>query len=334
MAAHASSLAEGRNRRIVAIVALCAAVAAGAVVGVTLLETRGQTTTLPGAVTKARPGTPALQLEFGLRRDPEALALARAETLLDRAQNPEPAQAAAIFRRYHSVEAQLGLLFATWRGPSSLPAVQRLAAAHPDDPAAQLNLGWADYQAGRNAAAVAAWQKVARAYPDSPWGVDASDVLYAKPHVPPGLPPIVLDVPVPGSITAQSLAALRRAAAAPDARAKLVYGWALWSLERPLSAERELAAAARLEPHDALARTAAAVGLFTKKDPKRPFGHLGPLTAVFPHSPAVEFHLGVLLLYIGQRAKAAEQLHAAVADGPQTIYAKDARQLLAGLGTK
>lgn len=330
MASHVSSLAEPRNRRIVAIVALCAVAAAGAVVGATLLEVRGQTTTVPDAVTAPRSGPPVLQLEFGLRRDPEARALSQAETLLDHPPG-EPAQAAAIFGRYHSLDAQLGLLFATWHGPSSLPAVQRLAAAHPHDPAAQLNLGWADYQAGRNAAAAAAWQQVARAHPDSAWGVDAEYNLYAKKGDPPGLPPLVLSVPVPGAITAQALAALRRAAAKPDARAKLVYGWALWSLERPLSAERELAAAARLEPHDALARTAAAVGLFSWKDPRRAFGHLGPLTAVFPHSPVVEFHLGVLLLYIDERAKAAEQLRAAVANGPQTPYANDARQLLAGL---
>ena len=334
MATQASSFAEGRNRRILAIVAACALAAAALVVGLTRLEMRGQTTTVPGAVTTPQPGTPPLQLEFGLRPSPESRALARAEKLLDRAQDPRPAQAAAIFRRYHSLAAQLGLLFATWRGPSSLPAVKRLAAAHADDPTALLNLGWADYQAGRNADAVAAWQKVAREVPDSAYGVDAEDALHSGEI--PGLPYLVLDFQPPRSITrlpaAQELAAAARAAARPDEHAKLVYGWLLWNLKRPLSAERQFAAAAKLAPNDPLARTAAAVGLFTKADPVRAFGRLGPLTGVFPRSAVVRFHLGLLLLWTGEREKAAAQLRLAIADGPHTVYASPARQLLKSLG--
>jgi Flp pilus assembly protein TadD len=78
-------------------------------------------------------------------------------------------------------------------------------------------------------------------------------------------------------------------------------------------------------------RTAAAVARFSKASPTRAFGKLGPLTAVFPHSPVVELHLGVLLIYIGENAKAAKHFRAAVADGPRTSYAKDARALLASL---
>ena len=335
MAAHASSLAERRSRRIVLIVAACAAAASGLVVGLTVFEMRGQTTTVPGAVTTPRPGTPPLQLEFGLEASAETRALARAARLLD-AQRPQPAQAAAIFRRYHSFEAQLGLLFATWQGPSSLPAVKRLVAAHQDDPAALLDLGWADYQGGRDADAVAAWQTEARKYADSPYGVDAEDALHSRDV--PGLPPVVLDFQPPRSITrlpvAQELAAAARAAGKPDAQAKLVYGWLLWSLERPLSAERQFAAAARLAPNDPLARTAAAVGLFTKAHPVTAFGHLGPLTGVFPSSPIVRFHLGLLLVWTGDVKKATAQLRLAIADGPGTVYAKTARQLLAGLAKK
>jgi tetratricopeptide (TPR) repeat protein len=333
VASQVSSLTEGRNRRIVAIVASCALAAAALVVGLTRYEMRGQRTTVPGAVTSPRAGTPPLQLEFGLRPSAEATALARAEKLLDNARNPQPAQAAAIFRRYHSLAAQLGLLFATWQGPSSLPAVKRLAAAHSDEPAALLNLGWADYQDGRNADAVAAWQKVAREVPDSPYGVDAEDALHSGEI--PGLPYLVLDFQPPRSITglppAQELAAAARAAAKPDAQAKLVYGWLLWNLKRPLSAERQFAAAAKLAPDDPLARTAAAVGLFTKANPVKAFGQLGPLTGVFPKSAAVRFHLGLLLLWTGERQKAAAQLRLAIADGPQTVYASPARQLLSTL---
>ena len=332
MATDASPLAADGRRRVVLFVAGAAAIAAGAVVGVTVFQTHGQRTTVPGAVTKARPGPPPLQLEFSLAESPEARALARAETLLDK--DRQPAQAAAIFRRYHSFEAQLGTLFAGWRGPQSLPAVKSLVAGHPHEPAALLNLGWADYQAGRNADAVAAWRRTARAFPDSPYGVDAQDALH--PGTIPGLPIIVTALAPPGSIAslspARQLAALERAAAKNDARAKILYGAALWNLRRPLSAERQFAAAAKLAPHDPLARTLAAVGLFSKANPVRAFGRLGPLTAVFPRSPAVQFHLGVLLLYVGDRAKAAKHLAATVADGPQSPYAKPARTLLTSLG--
>jgi tetratricopeptide (TPR) repeat protein len=332
VATDASPLAAAGKRRVVIVVASVAAVAAGAVVGVTVFQTHGEHTTVPGAVTKARPGQPPLQLEFSLVESPEARALARAETLLDK--DRQPAQAAAIFRRYGSLEAQLGALFAGWQGPESLAAVKALVAAHPHEPAALLNLGWADYQAGRNADAVAAWRRTASEFPDSPYGVDAEDALH--PNTIPGLPIIVTGLAPPASIAsvspAQQLAALKRAAARDDPRAKLVYGAALWNLRRPVSAERQFAAAAKLTPHDPLARTLAAVGLFSKANPVRAFGQLGPLTGVFPHSAAVQFHLGVLLLYVGERAKAAKHLSAAVADDPQSPYAKPARTLLASLG--
>jgi Flp pilus assembly protein TadD len=332
VATDASPLAADRKRRVVLLVAIAAAVAAGVVVGVTVFQTHGEHTTFPGAVTKARSGPPPLQLEFSLAESSEARALAQAETLLDKYR--QPAQAAAIFRRYHSLEAQLGALFAGWRGPESLAAVKTLVAANSHNPAALLNLGWADYQAGRNADAIAAWRRAASEFPDSPYGVDAQDALH--PTTIPGLPIIVTGLAPPDSIGSlspvQQLAALKRAAEKNDPRAKIVYGAALWNLRRPLSAERQFAAAAKLAPQDPLARTLAAVGLFSKGNSVRAFGRLGPLTGVFPHSAAVQFHLGVLLLYVGERAKAAQHLSAAAADGPQSPYAKPARTLLTSLG--
>jgi tetratricopeptide (TPR) repeat protein len=331
VATEASPLPGGRNRRLVLVVALGALAAAASVVGVTLLQTRGQTTTVPGAVTQARSGPPLLQLEFGLRNTPETRALAQAEALFDR--DHRAARAAAIFRRYHSVEAQLGLAFASWQGPSSLGQVKRIAAEHADDPAALLNLGWAYYQAGRNADAAAAWRETETRFPDSPYGVDAEWALHGGP---PGLPPIVTGLALPKAIAtlpaAAQVAALKRAAARPDVRATLLYGTTLWNyLRMPISAERQFAAAARLAPHDPVARAAAAVGLFSKASPTRAFAQLGPLTAVFPRSAAVEFHLGALLVYIGEYGKAAKHLRAAIADSPQSPYAKPAKTLLASL---
>jgi tetratricopeptide (TPR) repeat protein len=333
VATDASPLSDGRNRRLLLFVGVAAALAAAVVVAATLLQGRGEHTTVPGAVTHPRSGPPLLELEFGVRSTPQTRALGRATVLFDKKHQVGPA--AAIFRRYHSLEAQLGLAFTSWQGPSSLGAVKQLAAAHPNEPAALLNLGWANYQAGRNADAAAAWRRTASRFPDSPYGVDAEDALHGGP---PGLPPLVTGLALPKAIAnlpaAAQVAALKRAAAGGSAKAKLLYGATLWNyLRMPVSAERELAAAAKLEPHDPLARTAAAVGLFSKAKPTRAFGHLGPLTAVFPRSAAVEFHLGALLVYIGEYTKAAKHLQSALADGPHSPYASYARTLLASLAS-
>jgi hypothetical protein len=329
VATAARPLAAARNRRVLLVVALAALVAAAAVVGVTVLQTRGQTTTVRGAVTNPRAGRPPLELEFGVDASTEARALARAQTLYN---GKHVAQAAAIFGRYHSLEAQIGSAFAAWN-EGGLAAVRRLAAAHRGSGVMLLHLGLADYWAGRNADAVAAWRQVASRFRDSPYGVAAEDALHGGP---PGLPAIVIDLDLPKAIrnlpAAAQLAALKRAAAKPDAQAKLLYGVTLWNyLRMPISAERELAAAAKLAPRDAAVRAAAAVALFSKANPRRAFAHLGPLTAAFPHSAAVEFHLGELLVYIGEYGKAATHLRGAVAEAPRSPYAKPARTLLASL---
>jgi tetratricopeptide (TPR) repeat protein len=313
------------------VAALAAAIA---VVGATLLQTRGETTTVPGAVTKARPGRPPLDLAFGVDTSAEARALTRAQTLYN---GNHVAQSAAIFRRYHSLEAQIGSAFVAWN-QNGLSTVKHLAATHPASGAALLHLGLADYWAGRNADAIAAWEKTAKVAADSPYGVKAEDLLHPGLKIP-GLPYLVLDFAPSPTIAklppAQQFAALATAAARPDAQAKLLYGSALWNLERPLSAERQFAAAARLAPNDPVARTAAAVGLFTKSDPVKAFSRLGPLTGVFPRSAAVRFHLGLLLLWAGEQKKALVQLRLAVADEPGSSYAQAARALLARLpGTR
>jgi tetratricopeptide (TPR) repeat protein len=325
--------------RVLAIVGLAAVAAVAAVVGVTWLQTRGETTTPAGAVTAPRSGYPLLELDFGVRADAEARALARAETLYNKG---KVAQAAPIFARYDSLAAGIGSAFAAWKQGGGLDALKRLVASHPRSPLAELHLGLAYYWAGRNADAVAAFEKTAKLGPDTPYAVDAENVLHAA--MIPGLPTIVTDLELPAADAklpaAQQLRRLQLAAAHPDERAKLLYGLALWNLRRPLSAERQFAAAAALAPGDPVARTVAAVGLFTKANPVRAFGKLGPLTGVFPHAAVVRFHLGLLLLWAhgpGWRAKATAQLRLAVADSPQSVYAKEAKVLLASLvknGTK
>ena len=312
------------------IVGLAALTAAAAVVGVTLLQTRGQRTTVPGAVTNPRPGRPPLELAFGVDTSDEAQALAKAQALYN---GNHIAQAAAIFGRHHSLEAQIGSAFAAWN-QRGLPTLKDLAAAHPASDVVLLHLGLADYWAGRNADAVSAWERTARVGADSPYGVKAEDLLHPSMRIP-GLPYLLLDFRPPRAIrnlpAQQEFAALARAAKKPDTRAKLLYGLALWNLERPLSAERQFEAAARLSPDDPVVRTAAAVGAFTKADPAKAFGRLGPLTGVFPSSSVVRLQLGLLLLWTGEQQKAVTQLRLAANAEPNSPYSKDARALLARL---
>src|SRR5262245_19891362 len=131
--------------RVIATVAVAACLAAGGVVGVTLLQTRGESTTAPGAVTKPRAGIPPLFLDFGVRDDREALELTAGATLLNA---KHVAAARAIFARYHSVPAQIGLAFANWPG-NGLETLKTIVAHSPRSPAAGYHLAWAFLWSGR-----------------------------------------------------------------------------------------------------------------------------------------------------------------------------------------
>ena len=169
--------------------------------------------------------------------------------------------------------------------------------------------------------------------PDSPAAVDADTELH-YPAIAPGLPIVVSPLSPPAAVA--KLPAARgarcccpRGAARPEAKARLLYGLALWHLERPVSAERQFRRAATLAPHDPLAQTLAAVGAFSKANPVTAFSRLGPLTGVFPKAAVVRFHLGILLIWTRQPKKGEQQLRLAIADNPKSVYAKQARLLLA-----
>jgi tetratricopeptide (TPR) repeat protein len=316
--------------RVTAIVAVAACLAAGTAVGVTLLQTRGEQHGTIG-VTKPRKGSPPLLLDFGLRADAQAVALRRAIRLYDAGKHP---QAEAVFARYRSVAARIGAAFATWP-KGSLDRVKEVVATAPDDSTAQLHLGLAYYWAGRTADAVAAWRAAETSQPDSPAAVHASDLLH--PSLPiPGLPPFTPGFGPPANVSklpaAQELAALARAARNPDAHAKILYGVALQRLGHRVSAERQFAAAARLAPKDPEAQVAAAVGRFTKEHPEAAFGRLGPLVKTFPRAPTVRFHLGLLLLWLGEVPKARSELRQAAAQAPHSVLGMEAKSFLVRLG--
>ena len=175
--------------RVVAIVALAAAVAVGGTVGGTILQTRGESTG-----TRARKGAPPLELA-------QSGPLKQAVTLYNAGRRSE---AGAIFDRYHSLEAEIGSAFARWPH-GSLDAVKKLVASHPRSALAELHLGLAYYWAGRDNDAAAAWQQAAKVDPDTPYAISALDLLH--PNVAPNVPPIVVDAAtVPRAARAKLLA--------------------------------------------------------------------------------------------------------------------------------
>jgi tetratricopeptide (TPR) repeat protein len=311
--------------RVFSLVTLAAVVASGVVV-VGVLATRGH---IPGAA-KPRSGHPPLSLSLGDRADREARELDRAQRLYAA---KDYAQAATIFNRYHSLEAQVGTALSAW--PSgTIDRLEGLQAANPRSALVALHLGLAYYWDRREDDALAQWRSAAREQPDTPYAVRAADFLH--PQYAPGLPRFVPSFQPPVRIRAlpgpQQFAALRAAAAGGDAHAKILYGTALQQLGRPLSAERQFAAAARLAPDDPDARVAEAVGRFDKADPARAFSRLGPLTRVYPQAQTVRFHLGLLLLWSAQVKEARKQLQQAQHEGPHTLLGRQATQYLAALG--
>ena len=185
-----------------------------------------------------------------------------------------------------------------------------LAARYPGSALVRLELGLALAFAGQNADAQRAWRDAERAQPDSPSAVHAADLRH--PNTPPGLPPFV-----PSFGRAKT-----------RAQVDLLRGAAYQQSGRPVSAEREFAAAARAAPDDPEALTAAAVGLYSKESTAAAFSRLGPLARRFPHAQTVRFHLGLLLIYFGDVRRARRELALAEAEGPRTRLGNKAHILL------
>jgi tetratricopeptide (TPR) repeat protein len=276
-----------------------------------------------------RKGNPPLLLDLGLRGDREARDLRQAARLYD---SDRVDEARPIFRRYSSVPGRIGLALAGWpRGTQG--RLEQLSAVYPRSGAVRLHLGLAYFWAGRDADALDAWRAAARVEPDSLYAIRAGDLLH--PDQAPGLPAFVPSFDPPAGLDrlppARQLALLRRNAARPDARARILYGVALQRLGRPVSAERAFAEAARIAPSDPEAQTAAAVGLYRKDAPERTFSRLGPLTRRFPHAASVRFHLGLCLLWLGQLQEAKRQLTLARRSAPGSRLAREANRFLARL---
>lgn len=279
-------------------------------------------------------GTPPLVLDLGVRVDPEARALRRAERLYAQKRR---AAAGQIFGRYQSPAAQVGAAFSAWPD-EGLAKLERLALERRRDSLVLLHLGYAKLWAGRSEEATTAWGEAAQAQPDSASAQRADDALH--PNYPSGQPFFVPSFPPPAGLADLSspaqLAALARNARRPDVHAKLLYGLALQRLGHRLSARREYDAAAKLAPRDPEPLVAAAVSRFDKSRPAEAFSRLGPLTRRFPKAATVRFHLGLLLLWLarsqpGSVEEGKRQLRLARDEDPRSPLAREAKRLLVGL---
>jgi tetratricopeptide (TPR) repeat protein len=318
--------------RIIVIAGAAACLAAGGTVALAVITSNGK----GGNENKPVPlsGAPPLALDLGVRTDPEATSLRRAERLYS---SKRRAAAARIFGRYHSPAAQIGAAFSAWPG-SGQATLQRLAQEHPQDSLVLLHLGYANLWAGDSEQATAAWRRATSAQPDTMSAQRADDALH--PGFPPGEPLFVPSFAPPARLARLSpprqFELLAKDAARQDAHAKLLYGVALQRLGRRMSAQRQYDAAARLDPSDPETQVAAAVGRFDKSKPSAAFSRLGPLTKRYPRAATVRFHLGLMLLWLartqpGALAEGKRQLRLARKDEPDSPLAREAKRLLAGL---
>jgi tetratricopeptide (TPR) repeat protein len=305
----------------VLVAAIALAAAGGLALGAVLVRGDEESADRPS-------GAPPFVVDLGVRTDPEAAALRRAAQAYGRG---ERRRAARILARRTSLQAQVGAALATWPN-GSRARLEQLAQAHPGNGAALFHLGLARYWQGDRDGAIDAWRTTRTRAPNSAYGIRASDLLFRS--FPPGLPSFIPSFRADRTVTrlqpAAQLAALERNARGRDVRAKLLYGLALQRLERPISARSQYSAAARLEPRNPEALVADAVGRFDKSHPERAFSRLGPLTRRFPRAATVRFHLGVLLLWLGELKGARQQLNAA-AQMRNSPLAREAKRVLTRL---
>ena len=319
--------------RIFVIAGAAACLAAGGTVALAVITSNGK----GGNESKPVPlaGAPPLALDLGVRTDPEARALRRAERLSRRKRARRGR--ADLRAGTTSPAAQVGAAFAAWPD-SSLATLERLAQEHPQDSLVLLHLGYANLWAGESEQAAAAWRRAASAQPDTMSAQRADDALH--PAFPPGQPLFVPSFAPPARLARLSpprqLELLAKDASRPDAHAKLLLRARAPAARppplRPAAVRRRRPA----RPGDPETQVAAALGRFDKSKPSAAFSRLGPLTRRYPHAATVRFHLGLMLLWLaraqpGALAEGKRQLRLAAKEEPGSPLAREAKRLLAGL---
>jgi len=286
------------------IVGVLALAVGAAVAGITA-ATSSDPSGAPAQGPVARPGTPPLSLDLGVRVDRQAIDLREGLRLYEAGKR---ADAERLFARHDSLEARIGESFSRWPD-GTVARLTQLSGLHPKSAAVQLNLGIAQFWSGEDGAR-AAWQSAADLEPDTAYAVTAGNLLH--PNFARNVPIFVPLTEAPAAIRQLTppvqFATLERRARKGAVADRLLYGVALQRLGKQISAQHVYAGASRAAPNDPEARVAAAVGLFDKEQPARAFSRLGPLTRTFPKAATVRFHLGLLLLWSGEVKEARRQL--------------------------
>jgi predicted Zn-dependent protease len=188
--------------------------------------------------------------------------------------------------------------------------LEPLAQADPGDPVVQYNYAATLYCGGYFDEASSAFEQAKKAGPDTWYRVAADNLLHPQ-FFTNGYPPFTYQGHDP----------------------LLVAGQVQQRLFHQVSAEKLWAKAAKEEPASDVAQVAAAVGRFDMDDLTASFSRLGPLSARFPKSQSVRFHLGLLLAWTGQRKQAVTQFRKALALGAHTELGKESKAFLDGLVT-
>jgi tetratricopeptide (TPR) repeat protein len=189
-------------------------------------------------------------------------------------------------------------------------ALEPLTQVSPKDPVVVFNDALALYCAGYPNEAAQAFQQAKKVGANTYYGVKSDNLLHPQ-YFQEGYPPFVYTGKDP----------------------LLIQGQVEQNAYHEQSAEKLWAKDAKLHPESADAQIAAAVGRFDMSDLSASFSRLGPLVKRFPQSQSVSFHLGLLLVWTGQRTQALTEFREAVKLGPQTAVGKQAENFVTRIGS-
>ena len=194
-------------------------------------------------------------------------------------------QAAPLFGRYRSLEAEVGSALAAW--PHGFGGSPRWRATHPRSSLVQLALrARRSTGAATRRRAKTAWRAARRAQPDTPYALRAEDLLH--PNFPRGLPTLRPELP---PAAGASRGSRRRSSSTTCARTRPTCAGKLLLRRRAPAARPAALGAARVRggagsrPTTRSRRSRAPSAASTRPIPSRTFSRLGPLAKRYPAEP-------------------------------------------------
>ncbi len=295
---------------MIVAVAVLAALAAGAVVVIT----RSGSSSPESAAGKPLTGTPPVVLEL-----PTAADGTGAAQVLRAAQQQLPAG---------DVRVAVARAMAAYSGADPGKAIGVLERLDQHNPAVTLNLGLAEFWAGRTAAATATLEQTKRLDPYGFYGGRADDTLHL--NMARGYPLYFPSTPVGTATLVQRQAAVR--SNPNDAAAWLALAVMLEQPRGGRPADRIAAIAAarhavEAAPTDISPRVALAVLSFDKDRPSESMGTLGTLLQNAAGSSEIRFHVGMLAFWLGLDDQAVGEFRQVAKQDPSGPYAKLSDQL-------